>query len=153
VCEILAESEREALVAAAYLHDVGYAPELRKEGVHQLDGAHFARSIGVDDRVVNLIAHHSEARFEVALRGRAEALSEFVREESAVSDALTYCDLTTGPTGRLVNVGARLAEVRQRYEAGGVVMRALEEATPRLLAAVARTERRLRAAGLGSLVV
>ncbi|MGW0560049.1 HD domain-containing protein [Streptomyces sp. NPDC003016] len=35
----LPESERDLLVAAAWLHDIGYAPGLRDTGFHPLDGA------------------------------------------------------------------------------------------------------------------
>ena len=32
-------ADRRLLVAAAYLHDIGYAPELQTSGFHPLDGA------------------------------------------------------------------------------------------------------------------
>ena len=38
--------ESEVLVAAAYLHDIGYAAELAQTGFHPLDGARFVRSMG-----------------------------------------------------------------------------------------------------------
>ena len=37
---------RETLVAAAYLHDIGYAPEFAKTGFHPLDGGRFIRDRG-----------------------------------------------------------------------------------------------------------
>src|SRR5262245_3547667 len=52
--------DREVLVAAAYLHDIGYASGLRRTGLHQLDGARFVRGLG-DERLACLVAHHSEA--------------------------------------------------------------------------------------------
>src|SRR5207247_11076024 len=51
------------------------------------------------ERLARLVADHAEARFEIRLRGFGEQLAAYKREESWVSDALTYCDLTTGPTG------------------------------------------------------
>jgi len=36
------------LVAAAWLHDIGYAPELAETGFHPLDGARYLRRVGVD---------------------------------------------------------------------------------------------------------
>jgi len=43
---ILPPEEREVLVAAAYLHDLGYAPSLAVTGLHALDGARHLRAIG-----------------------------------------------------------------------------------------------------------
>ena len=37
------------LVAAAWLHDIGYAPELVETGFHPLDGARYLRRVGVDE--------------------------------------------------------------------------------------------------------
>ena len=42
-------ADRELLVAAAYLHDIGYAPELAATGFHPLDGARHLRSLGDED--------------------------------------------------------------------------------------------------------
>ena len=139
---ILDQEDRHYLVAAAYLHDIGYTPDLQRTGLHQLDGARYLRSLGVE-RLACLVAHHSEARFEIRLRGFGEELAAYKREESWVSDALTYCDLTTGPTGRPMTFEDRVAEVEQRYGAGEIVD-ALRQATPYLLGAIERTEDRLR---------
>lgn len=54
--------EARVLVAAAVLHDVGYAPELVDTGFHPIDGARFLRRLGVDERVCTLVAHHSWRR-------------------------------------------------------------------------------------------
>jgi hypothetical protein len=142
VSAILDEEDRPYLVAAAYLHDIGYAPDLQRTGLHQLDGARHIRSFGAE-RLARLVAHHSEARFEIRLRGFGEELASYKREESWVSDALTYCDLTTGPTGLPMTFEDRVAEVEQRYVEGEIVD-ALRQARPYLLAAVERTEGRLR---------
>jgi HD domain len=142
VGRILSEPERRFLVAAAYLHDVGYAPALRRTGLHQLDGAHYVRSLG-QERLASLIAHHSESRFEVQLRGFGDELGLYEREASWTTDALTYCDLTTGPLGQPMTLDERITEVEQRYGQGEIVT-ALRQATPYLAAAVARTQERLR---------
>jgi HD domain len=139
---ILDQEDRHYLVAAAYLHDIGYTPDLQRTGLHQLDGARYLRSLGAE-RLACLVAHHSEARFEIRLRGFGEELAAYKREESWVSDALTYCDLTTGPTGLPMTFEDRVAEVEQRYGEGEIVD-ALRQATPYLLGAIERTEDRLR---------
>jgi hypothetical protein len=123
------------LISAAYLHDIGYAPRLRRTGSHQIDGACFVRSIG-QRRLADLIAHHSAARFEVQLRGLGEELADFHDECSIISAALTYCDFTTGPSGEAMSLDERFAEIATRYEDGGLVMTALEQARPSIVAAV-----------------
>jgi HD domain len=139
---ILDQEDRCYLVAAAYLHDIGYAPGLQRTGLHQLDGARYIWSLGAE-RLARLVAHHSEARFEIRLRGFSEELASYKREESWVSDALTYCDLTTGPTGLPMTFEDRVAEVEQRYGDGEIV-EALQQATPYLAGAIERTKDRLR---------
>jgi hypothetical protein len=142
VSAVLDQEDRPYLVAAAYLHDIGYAPELQRTGLHQLDGARYIRSLGAE-RLARLVAHHSEARFEIRLRGFATELAVYEREQSWVSDALTYCDLTTGPTGLAMMFEDRVAEVEQRYGEGEIVD-ALRQATPHLVGAIERTRDRLR---------
>ena len=139
---VLDQEDRPYLVAAAYLHDIGYAPDLQRTDLHQLDGARYLRSLGAE-RLARLVAHHSEARFEIRLRGFGEELTSYKREESWVSDALTYCDLTTGPTGLPMTFEDRVAEVEQRYGDGEIVD-ALRQATPYLVGAIQRTTDRLR---------
>jgi HD domain len=142
VTAILNPEDRPYLVAAAYLHDIGYAPELQRTGLHQLDGARYIRSHGAE-RLARLVAHHSEARFEIRLRGFSHEFAAYEREESWVLDALTYCDLTTGPAGQPMTLEDRIAEVEQRYGEGEVVD-ALRQATPFLVDAVEWTKDRLR---------
>src|SRR4051794_3742051 len=55
------------LVSAAWLHDVGYAPEVFVTGFHPLDGARHLRSLRFRGPVPELVAHHSCARFEATL--------------------------------------------------------------------------------------
>src|SRR5205085_7625190 len=51
--------ELDWVVAAAWLHDIGYADPIRDTGFHPLDGARFLRRDGWADRVNALVAHHS----------------------------------------------------------------------------------------------
>jgi hypothetical protein len=133
------------LIAAGYLHDIGYAPGLKRTGLHQLDGARFIRKLG-DQRLAGLVAHHSEARFEVELRGYGEELAEYRREGTRVYDALVYCDLTTGPDGTNMTFEDRIREVYERYGEGDV-SRALHMAEPYLKAAVDRIHQAMNVSG------
>ena len=131
----------EQLVAAAWLHDIGYSPRLVDTGFHPIDGARHLRGLGADERVVNLVAHHSCARIEAALRGVEGVLArEFPRDESLPHDELCFCDQTTGPDGERLDVIERLAEIRTRYEDGHVVRRFVDLAEPELIATVRRVE-------------
>jgi hypothetical protein len=130
------------------LHDIGYAPDAVVTGFHPLDGARYLRALGYPDRLVCLVAHHSDAVLEAEIRGLdGELAAEFPREESVTADALWFCDMTTGPDGQHLPVTERLAEIRRRYGAGDVVTRFIEEAEPDLVAAVRRTEEHLQRVG------
>ncbi|WP_335986126.1 HDIG domain-containing metalloprotein [Glycomyces sp. MUSA5-2] len=119
---LIGSGDREALVSAAVLHDIGYAPSIVVTGFHPLDGARWLRSIQFDDRVAALVAHHTNAVVEAELRGlERDLITEFARETTQVADLLWYCDLTTGPDGQLFTVPERLAEIRDRYEPGSIV--------------------------------
>lgn len=151
LASLVVPAERDMAVAAAWLHDVGYAPSLSTTGFHPLDGARHVHALG-QVRLARLVAHHTGARYEAKRRGLATELAEFEEEHSHLADLVTYADLTTGPGGLPVNPGQRLVEVAQRYGAGHVVTQALAEARPALLGVVGRVESRLSqcaAAALG----
>jgi putative nucleotidyltransferase with HDIG domain len=132
------------LVSAAWLHDIGYAPDVAETGFHPLDGARYLRRLNADSRLVGLVAYHSAAHVEAGVRGLDDELArEFSREESATADALWYCDMTVGPDGQAVSVSQRLSEIRDRYGADDVVARSTARAEHDLTAAVRRTEDRL----------
>ncbi len=123
----LSDVSGELLVAAAWLHDIGYAPSLVVTGFHPLDGARYLRGQGIDDRLVCLVAHHSCAVHEARVRGLDGALlAEFKREGSPTYDALVFCDLTTGPDGEPLTYHARMDEIQQRYGPDHEVTRAVE---------------------------
>jgi putative nucleotidyltransferase with HDIG domain len=136
-----------ALVESAWLHDIGYSPDIVDTGFHPLDGARFLRQYGVDERVVCLVAHHSGALIEADERGLRDQLEgEFALERSATADALWYCDMTTGPDGERLSAPDRFDEIRERYGPDHIVTRFVSRAEDELLGAVRRTEERLRLA-------
>ncbi|MDA0160660.1 HD domain-containing protein [Solirubrobacter ginsenosidimutans] len=139
-------ADRETLIAAAYVHDVGYAPELEDTGFHPLDGARWLRSCG-HERLARLVAHHSGARFEAEARGLVDELDMFPEERSVVADLLTYCDLTTDPDGHQVTLSARLAGIDSRYARDSDVSRGMRTAAGRLAALVRRAEREIARSG------
>jgi hypothetical protein len=134
----------EDLVAAAWLHDIGYAPALVETGFHPLDGARYLRSQGIDREIASLVAHHSCARIEADVRGLgAELASEFPPGDPALTDALLYCDMTTGPDGDYVRPADRLVEIRGRYGPDHEVTRFVEQAASEILMTAGRVEQLL----------
>jgi hypothetical protein len=133
------------LTAAAWLHDIGYAPDLIDTGFHPLDGARYlSDTVQASDMLCRLVAHHSCALIEAAERGLADQLSrEFMPARADLTDALIYCDMTTGPDGQHMPVEQRLAEISARYGPEHPVSRALGWSAPELTGAVTRITRRL----------
>ncbi|WP_433609546.1 HD domain-containing protein [Dactylosporangium sp. CA-139114] len=142
----IAGDDAEMLICAAWLHDIGYAPDLNMAGFHPLDGARYLRDVEhADERLIRLVANHSCALIEARNRGLADDLdSEFPSPADFLLDALTFCDMTTSPTGTPVNLEQRLAEAFARYGDGHLVTRSLTEARPQLQAS---TDRVLAALG------
>ena len=133
----LDRQDGEELVAAAYLHDIGHSPSLAMTGHHGLNGARHLQG-QFPERIVALVAHHSESRWEAHLRGLTGELAEYPREASVVADALTYCDMTTGPTGEAMTLTDRLAEIQRRYGRETLTNRSVELSRPCLEAAITR---------------
>ena len=134
--------DREVLVAAAWLHDIGYAPEVADTGFHPLDGARHLERLGWPPRVCALVARHSGARLVAAHLGLGDRLDRYPREGSAVSDALTHADQTTDSRGRRVTVPRRLTDMLERHGPGSPNARVHHLRGPLLLATADRVERR-----------
>jgi hypothetical protein len=135
------------ITAAAWLHDIGYAPAIATTGFHPLDGARYLRDTHhADMQLCRLVAHHTCALIEAQERSLAHILlAEFEPERPELADALTYCDMTTGPDGRPLSVEERLAEIRTRYGHGHLVDRSIRRATPRINTSARRIRDRLLA--------
>ncbi|MGW0771952.1 hypothetical protein [Streptomyces sp. NPDC002676] len=141
----VSDSDRDLLVAAAWLHGIGYAPELRDTGFHPLDGARHLEALGAPPRLVRLVAHHSGAVYEAEQRGLSAELAVYEREDSPVLDALVFADMTTGPGGQSFDFDVRIDEILVCCEPGSEVHDAISKARPYLGAAVERTQRRIAA--------
>jgi putative nucleotidyltransferase with HDIG domain len=142
----IAPIDAEAIVAAAWLHDVGYASTISSTGFHPVDGAAFARALGMPDLVVSLIAHHTGADAEAAERGLSVALAAYPPPPADILDVVTFADLTTSPTGDPTSAEERVAEILSRYEKDDPVHAAVSRSAPELLASVTRVYERLELA-------
>ncbi|MFD3329019.1 HD domain-containing protein [Streptomyces sp. NPDC058701] len=136
--------DAEVLEAAAVLHDVGYAPALATTGFHPLDGARYLRSVGADERVVRLVAHHSCAWMEAEARGLREELeAEFPREQECLADALCFCDMNTTPDGTPTNPVDRINEIAGRYGPDSLIGQFIRRAEPEILLCTVRVLTRI----------
>lgn len=115
--------QADLIIAAAYLHDVGYAPSAVDTGFHQIDGGRLLRRMGFDEAIINLVAHHSGAADLAHLSGIGEILeTEFPKVELLPHRELHFCDLTTSLDGQPVTVDDRLADIRQRHSSNPVML-------------------------------
>ncbi|TDE39372.1 HD domain-containing protein [Actinomadura sp. 6K520] len=133
------------LEAAAWLHDIGYAPDLIQTGFHPLDGArHLRDTHRAAEHLCRLVAHHSCALIEARERGLAHHLiSEFGAMAPNLDAALIYCDMTTSPTGAYLSVDQRLSEIKTRYGSDHTVTRAIIKSTPCLTSATEKIHQQL----------
>lgn len=145
----LAGEHADVLEAAAYLHDIGYAPTVRDTGFHPLDGARYLRDhTDAPALLCMLVANHTGALVEAEGRG----LDDVLRAEFPIGDepepeliaAITHCDLSVGPTGSATSADARIAEILSRYAPGDVVHESIRRARAQLLAEDDAVRRRLR---------
>jgi putative nucleotidyltransferase with HDIG domain len=139
----VALSEVDTLVAAAWLHDIGYSSRTRETGFHPLDGAQYLRRGGWPEGVCALVAHHSGSRFVARVLGLDDRLREFEFVEDPLSDALTVADNTAGPHGTIMALDERLREKRRRHAPDSPNARANPERDDYIRAAARRVARRL----------
>ena len=137
--------DADLVTAAAWLHDIGYAPALGGTGFHPLDGARHLRDTEHAAGILcRLVAHHSCAQIEAEERGiGADLVREFHPAPPALADAVIYCDMTTGPDGQRLPVEQRLAEILARYGPSDLVSRSITRSAPLLTAAVTRVTQQL----------
>jgi hypothetical protein len=119
------------LVAAAWLHDIGYAPRLRDTGFHPIDGAR------------HLVAHHSGARFVASILHLDRQLEAYPFSQDAVSDALTVADQTIGPKGQAMTLDERMSDMLKRHGPDSPNALAHPQREPYIRAAAMRVAARL----------
>lgn len=128
---------KDALIAAAWLHDIGRSPSIARTGFHSLDGALLLASEGWPDQTVLLVAHHAHAAVLAPYFGVENQMSVLDHVPGDAEDILTYADLRSGPTGMGALPSQRIAEMRQRHPRGSAVPKEVREGRYRLLLAAA----------------
>jgi len=140
----------DALVMAAWVHDVGYGESVAATGFHPVDGARWLVDQGAPSGVVALVAYHSGARFEAEERGFADALGQFPEPDRDELDVLTLIDMSTSPTGKRVTVSERLDEILERYTSADPVHRAVSRSRSFLEDSANRAGERLGLVDVGA---
>ncbi|KRE56422.1 HD domain-containing protein [Phycicoccus sp. Soil748] len=138
--EVIAAGERDSktLIDAAWLHDIGYSPDLNRTGFHPLDGARFLSDHDCTEQVVGLVAFHTGAEFEAEERGLTQELQAFPRPDQSLLDSLILADLSVSPLGLRVHPEERIEEILDRYPPSDPVHRAVIRSRTYLLACAAR---------------
>lgn len=109
------------VVAAAWLHDIGYSARLRRTGFHPLDGALFLMSQDWPERIVRLVAHHSLASLEAPFYGVGHHLGVIEVVTGVDADILVSADLAGGLGNPAPTIDARLEAMRLSDEEVGLV--------------------------------
>jgi HD superfamily phosphodiesterase len=115
IAPVVSPLDRQALICAAWLHDVGNCAVAVRTGFHPVDGALYLAEAGWPSNVVALVAHHCEARITAAALEMGAELERFGREDGALNDALIYADMLVGQDGRRVSLRRRLDEIGSRH--------------------------------------
>jgi putative nucleotidyltransferase with HDIG domain len=136
-------ADRELLLAAAWLHDIGYSTALRTTGFHPLDGAAYLRQHGWPERICGLVAYHSGGLFIARAQNLDHMLDRYPNEQSPVSDALTYADQTVGPKGHPVSLDQRMTEMLARRGTNSLHAQVHHLREPHLRATAQRVQQRL----------
>lgn len=124
----------DVVVAAAWLHDIGYAPNLASTGFHPIDGAAYLHRTGTfPPPLVWLVAHHTGAVFEARERGLGHLLDQYPKPDADALAVLSSADLCTAPDGVPVDPAHRIAEILTRYPSEHPVHRAITASAPLLL--------------------
>jgi putative nucleotidyltransferase with HDIG domain len=144
IAPVVGPIDRDVLVCAAWLHDVGFRADVAHTGFHPLDGAFMLQEAGWPPRVAALVAHHCEARVTAAALGLDEQMLAFRREEGPLTDALVYADMSAGADGCRMSLRDRLDGIDRSHADDPPLLR---EAWGRrrlaLIRAVERTEQRM----------
>jgi hypothetical protein len=140
----------EMIVAAAWLHAIGQAPDLRLTGLPPVDGAQYLLSQGWPYPVVALVAHQAQSRMLAATYGAQSELALVNRIQGWPADIIDYAVVMSAGSdvdeclracGRSVpgdpSVPARIAAEREK----------------RLRRAVDRVTQAMALSGAGSLPV
>lgn len=119
LADLFGPDDSRVLVAAATLHAIGNSPGLRRTGCPPLDGAVYLLDRGYPPRLAALVAHQSPVEPSARVEGVRHLMDLIPREDSLVADALVYCDVHAGSTGKVVPLDDGLADLIERDPSAG----------------------------------
>lgn len=99
---------RQALVPAAWLHEIGQSAQVTQTGCAPLDAARYLRYLGWDPEICRLVAWQGAGYARANQLGLTDMLeSEFAEPEVGAYAAINWTHLTTAPDGarRSVDIG------------------------------------------------
>jgi len=114
-------SSADDVTAAAWLHDIGYAPTIQRTGFHPLDGALYLMAHQWPERVVRLVAHHSLAALEAPFYGVGHHVSVIEEVPGIDADILISADLCSGAGDPVPDVQERIDALRAAAVHRGLV--------------------------------
>ena len=106
----LVPEHAELLERSALLHDVGYAPTLRRHGYHPLDGALYLEESGEHPWVVEGVLRHSQADRKT---DRFPGVFEEYAQRSPLDEAAWLVRAVTVADWRAAGVGGRVSFARR----------------------------------------
>lgn len=114
----LPQEQADQLIHSALLHDIGYAPSLRRFSYHPLDGALFLEERGVHPFIVEGVLRHSMADRRAA--DFPDIAVEYASRPPKVEAqwlvrAVTMADWRSAGIGGRVSLGQRLQDIVERY--------------------------------------
>lgn len=138
LAKVLAPNAAAEIVTAAWLHDIGYAPQLVNTGFHPVDGAAYLTRYAqtrqrIRPEVIALVAHHTGAEYEARERGLQDILASYHVPDADWLAILSCADLVTGPEGATVDPADRISEVLTRYPVDHPVHRAITQSANMLI--------------------
>ncbi len=129
----LGVDEPDTVVAAAWLHDIGYSPAIVRTGFHPLDGALHLAGEGWPETTVLLVAHHSHAAVLAPYYGVWRHYALFDHAHGDADDVITFSDLRAGFDGMGADPLDRIEDMRRRHIDRTLVPHEIGEARLRML--------------------
>ena len=121
----LTDTDRDLLLQAAYLHDVGYSEVIKFCDYHPVDGFTYLRANSWSKDVQLLTLHHTFSN-TLAEMSRTDLTSEYRLNPlpyhlTHLFNLLTTADMTSDGKGNIVTIAERVKDVGERHGTDSIV--------------------------------
>lgn len=118
-CNHITFSEKNHLIQASLLHDLGYSDRLNKVDFHPVDGFNYLKESGFDDTVYKLVLYHSYSDV-LCMQTRPSLYHYYIEntltsKEKELLDILSLSDFTSDVEGTPVSLRERLEGILERH--------------------------------------